>query len=294
MRLVLVVTLVVALLYQANCSNQQLRKNVIKSLNGLLSLLDSRVEMLPLDTVYTLRGIQGMLSPINGVHEQMISHKARDIARRAIPIQKAKHYDYYKQFRPLIAHGDDFVVEVGLSLPKVRRNKSKQFAAWNETENDLCMEQAIRCTATPSCIDMETHFSATGYRLTHQILYFNALLKCNNLTDQQADLFRNNTAQMVSNMISEFKKLKSFDDLYAERLLIATITGYNTEIVTDAVVKQLLSLVIKKPTGICWGDEFENRIKSFEELVDYDSGDNCAFHTSGLVGYALAGYLRYH
>jgi hypothetical protein len=263
-----------------------LREEVEQTLDGFLRMLRSRISRIPLDTVYTTRGVQGLLA---GVHHQLYSY-SKYISEIGTQSVKLNSPDYYKQFKSLTKYNGDLTYNLKVPLPSPLHVNAEPINTFNEDKNDLCHEEAIHCVVTQECLSEELHMNAKKYKLTHQILYFKELLACNNLEDSFRNKYARVTAQMVSKMLEEQHHEHILTDLYAERIMIAILVGYHDHVLNDDdLIRWILEQKLEKHDGICWAasTQYSNVLR------DNSSGDECGFHKSGLISYILAAYLRY-
>ncbi|KAL0479252.1 hypothetical protein AKO1_008070 [Acrasis kona] len=259
--------------------------DALVSLSRFLKYMKKKYNLITIDTVYSLRGLQGILNGTDNVAYQKLSEEFGHLAELAIPIQKQNFPRYYSSMHKLIDKSSTFIIPTYVALPPPNITIPSE-DHFDEKLSDSCITQMLNCKLSDSCENLEKKLDTNSYTLTHQILYYQLALKCKSFTKKYTKRARRLIAQMVSNMRLENKLQTKTNDIYAERIYVGIITGYYNYFVTKKIIKRL----IRAQTSLgCWeGDPEEANV-----LYDTDSFDQCSFHTSGIVAYNIAAYLRF-
>eukprot|EP00818_Percolomonas_sp_WS_P009780 CAMPEP_0117442060 /NCGR_PEP_ID=MMETSP0759-20121206/3953_1 /TAXON_ID=63605 /ORGANISM="Percolomonas cosmopolitus, Strain WS" /LENGTH=333 /DNA_ID=CAMNT_0005233929 /DNA_START=98 /DNA_END=1099 /DNA_ORIENTATION=+ len=202
----------------------------------------------------------------------------------------------------------------------------KEKCSFKESISDSCLTEAIHCKLSDRCAHYETTSSTkSAYCLTHQMLYYEFLRRfCSNQSTKSHAV---NALKLLSlELLTEVDKVsgtETWTDQWVERYLLGAVVGGYDKFVRPHV----LDYMMERQTSLgCWkGDEPNIRFDSkatrapfstaadathlnmdniFETLpanpdtttdddedrtlIDYDSGSECAYHTTGLAIYYLS------
>jgi hypothetical protein len=152
-----------------------------------LKFFEENYKAVNLDGLFGLRISQGIFQQIKQVSNKKINKiinlfndRIQSLAEKITKQVEETAPNYYKNFKilinkPFLQHDSDYRVEVHFKSSRLLHFKNTNF---DENFSDSCYSLLLndnnikKCSTNNDCLEFFTRKTASGYYLTHQLLYF--------------------------------------------------------------------------------------------------------------------------
>lgn len=153
--------------------DEELKTKIIVALDKSIRYFGTKYNRIPLDVVYGLRLVQGLLGPETNTENLMfitLSRRADAVCKKTIPMLKKNDKKYYDGFKLAIQNPITPLSNTG-SLPpaEIVSDLFRSLDNFDEKKSDVCLKQALKCKITKKCLKSKTESYTSGYTLTHQV-----------------------------------------------------------------------------------------------------------------------------
>lgn len=297
----------------------------LNALDRLLKFFESDANDLNLDGVYGLRIAQGQLNALHEIltsksneNHRLINNKnyvaslskqIERIVKKSLTILAKDVSAYLHRF--LLIASKPFQVDFEpRSIKKSLLEHGSKSSEFDEDESDACFAEllgstdrpnATKCAVTDPCWAMMTTEMTTGYRLTHQLLWFLVAKNIGCLDNRSVSNAANKNFKYIedrycTNIYDDAKLNRENNDgqdLFLEELVLCSMIGYE-----DFLRIDWFNMVLswQNQESGCFDEQSErnppsNKMKR-HLLVEQEMNQGCLSHKSGLAAGLLATYAR--
>lgn len=174
---------------------------------------------------------------------------------------------------------------------------------FNENISDNCLQEALSCKLSQKCLSYYTiEERKRGYCLTHQMLYYEFFRRfCPKTQNKTISLATESLKLLSHELLVETDKVKDngkWSDIWIERYSVGSMVGAY-QFIQEDIVRYVINSQLKQG---CWKgydrtSTFSRYLKSKtgdDDLLEYETGNDCTNHTTGLALYYLSAALSYY